>query len=355
MMMMKKGNYFEREVLPLAAMVIVEITNVGTSILFKSATEKGMSYLVFMVYSYAVSALVFMPMAFLFHRKTVLPQFSFSIFCRIFGLAILGFMSQLFGYKGIDISDPTLGSAISNLTPAFTFGLAIIFRMEKILLRSASSQAKIIGTALSIVGAFIVVLYAGPPLIIPSWRSISYLQTRIGSPQSGWVLGGFLLAVDYFLVSVWYIFQAQTAKDYPAEFVLVFVYNVCLTVISAPACLIMEPHLHKWKIGADTALIAILYAGAIGAWGTVVHTWGLRMKGPVYVASFRPLSIVIAAVMGVIFLGESLYLGCVLGAIIISAGFYVVMWGKAKQEDMVEDSSVCSVESPSPENVPLLR
>lgn len=79
------------------------------------------------------------------------------------------------------------------------------------------------------------------------------------------------------------------------------------------------------------------------------------MKGPVYVASFRPLSIVIAAVMGVIFLGESLYLGCVLGAIIISAGFYVVMWGKAKEEDMVEDSGVCSVESPSPENVPLLR
>ena len=45
------------------------------------------------------------------------------------------------------------------------------------------------------------------------------------------------------------------------------------------------------------------------ALGTVTHTWGLKVKGPVYVALFRPLSIAIAALMGVIFLGEALYLG----------------------------------------------
>ncbi|KAE8694149.1 hypothetical protein F3Y22_tig00110788pilonHSYRG00530 [Hibiscus syriacus] len=40
-----------------------------------------------------------------------------------------------------------------------------------------------------------------------------------------------------------------------------------------------------------------------------VHTWGVRLKGPFFVASFRPASIVIAAIMGAIFLGEALYLG----------------------------------------------
>ncbi|KAG5527300.1 hypothetical protein RHGRI_028258 [Rhododendron griersonianum] len=332
MRMLVKGNYLDREVLPFLVMVIVEITNVGTSILFKSATKKGMSYLVFMVYSYAVSSLFFMPMAFLFHR----------------------FASQMLGYKGIDISDPTLGSAISNLTPAFTFALAVVFRMENISIRSASTQAKVIGTIVSISGALIVVLYAGPPLLTPSSPSVLPNQAMIGSPQSGWVLGGFLLAVDYSLVAVWYIFQARTARKYPAEFVLVFVYNVCLTFISAPVCLFLEPNSHRWELRADIALVAVLYAGAIGASGIVVHTWGLRVKGPVYVASFRPLSIAIAAVMGVIFLGDSLYLGCVIGAIVISVGFYVVMWGKVK-EDMIEDSGACSLESPRPENVPLLK
>ncbi|XP_058185535.1 WAT1-related protein At5g40230-like isoform X1 [Rhododendron vialii] len=349
-----KGEYLEREVVPFLVMVIVEITNVGTNIIFKSATKKGLSYLVFMFYSYAVSSLFFMPMAFLFHRKTDLPPFSLNIFGRIFGLALLGFTSQMLGYKGIDISDPTLGSAISNLTPAFTFALAILFRMENISIRSASTQAKMIGTIVSISGALIVVLYAGPPLITPSSPSLLPNQTTIGSPQSGWVLGGFLLAVDYSLVAVWYIFQAQTARKYPAEFVLVFVYNVCLTLISAPVCLFLEPNSHKWELRADISLVAVLYAGVIGASGIVVHIWGLRVKGPVYVASFRPLSIAIAAVMGVIYLGDSLYLGCVIGAIAISVGFYVVMWGKVK-EDMIEDSGACSLESPRPESVPLLK
>lgn len=36
--------------------------------------------------------------------------------------------SQIVGYTGINFSSPTLSSAISNLVPAFTFLLAIIFR-----------------------------------------------------------------------------------------------------------------------------------------------------------------------------------------------------------------------------------
>lgn len=41
----------------------------------------------------------------------------------------------------------------------------------------------------------------------------------------------------------------------------------------------------------------------------IIHTWALHVKGPVYVALFRPLSIAITAILGVIFLGENLYLG----------------------------------------------
>lgn len=41
----------------------------------------------------------------------------------------------------------------------------------------------------------------------------------------------------------------------------------------------------------------------------VVPTWVVRLKGPVYVAMFNPLSIVIATAMGVMFLGDTLYLG----------------------------------------------
>lgn len=113
--------------------------------------------------------------------------------------------------------------------------------------------------------------------------------------------------------------------------------------------------------------------------GNTIHTWAIRMKGPVYVAMFKPLAIVIAVAMGVAILGDSLYLGryklslyaflfsvhfaspyscchgrSVIGATIISIGFYTVMWGKA-QDEMVEDSAVDRLESPSARKAPLLQ
>ncbi|KAA8548068.1 hypothetical protein F0562_004671 [Nyssa sinensis] len=299
---MARRMYCYSEVLPFTAMIMVECVNVGLSTLFKAATLKGMSYCVFIVYSYAISALVLIPLAFIFHRKSSLPPFDVSLLGRIFLLALLGFSAQMLGYKGIDYGSPTLGSAMSNLTPACTFVLAIIFRMENLALRSSSTQAKIIGTVILISGAFVVILYKGPAIITNLSPVSSLDQPLAGSSQSTWAIGGLLLAADYVLISIWFIFQ-----------------------------------------------------GVVGsAFGTVVHTWGLKLKGPVYVSLFRPLSIAIAAVMGVIFLGEALYLGSVIGAIIISAGFYVVMWGKANEE-MKEENGVCSVESPFAQNAPLLQ
>lgn len=41
----------------------------------------------------------------------------------------------------------------------------------------------------------------------------------------------------------------------------------------------------------------------------VVAAWACRKKGPVFVAMFNPLGLVIALGMGVIFLGDTLYMG----------------------------------------------
>ena len=40
-----------------------------------------------------------------------------------------------------------------------------------------------------------------------------------------------------------------------------------------------------------------------------VLTWCIHKKGPVFVAMFKPLGIAIAALLSVIFLGETLYVG----------------------------------------------
>ncbi|WVZ09818.1 hypothetical protein V8G54_014348 [Vigna mungo] len=71
---------------------------------------------------------------------------------------------------------------------------------------------------------------------------------------------------------------------------------------------------------------------------SVVCTWGCRKKGAVYVAMFNPLGMVIAVGMGVIFLGESLYLGSVIGAATIGIGFYLVLWAHAEESKVAKEN-----------------
>ena len=56
----------------------------------------------------------------------------YSMFFNLGG-HICRFSGQLCGYKGIEYSSPTLASAMGNLTPAFTFIFAVIFRFFSLL------------------------------------------------------------------------------------------------------------------------------------------------------------------------------------------------------------------------------
>jgi len=86
-----------------------------------------------------------------------------------------------------------------------------------------------------------------------------------------------------------------------------------------------------WSINWDVKLLAALYSGVICS-GLAYYIQGVVMKdrGPVFVTAFSPLCMVIVAVMGSIILAEQMYLGRVLGAVIIVAGLYLVVWGKSK-------------------------
>lgn len=86
--------------------------------------------------------------------------------------------------------------------------------MEKLGLKSFSSQVKIMGTIITIAGALVVVLYEGPVLIRTSTSSTSVFAqaapVTITTSQSDRIKGGALLAAEYVMVSIWYIFQVHT-------------------------------------------------------------------------------------------------------------------------------------------------
>ncbi|XP_050223078.1 WAT1-related protein At3g28050-like [Mercurialis annua] len=346
--------YCYKDGLPFTIMVTMECVNVGLNTLYKAATLKGMNEHIFIVYAYAIAALLLFPAPFISSRSRVLPPLKFSILCKIGVLGLIGSSSQIAGYTGIKYSSPTLASAISNLTPAFTFILAIIFRMERVTLKKRSSQAKVLGTIVSIAGAFIVTLYKGPAIIIASPPSVSLNQT-LHSSNPNWILGGILLTVEYLLVPLWYIVQTQIMEEYPAETTVVFFYNLTVSFVAAIAALIIEGPSSAWIVSPNIALASIFCTGLFGSClNNTIHTWALHLKGPVFVAMFKPLSIAIAVAMGVVLLGDSLHLGSLIGATIISVGFYTVMWGKSKEE-MIEEFCTNSLISPSAQKVPLLQ
>ncbi|GMJ09344.1 Usually multiple acids move in and out Transporters 40 [Hibiscus trionum] len=322
-------RYCYNEVLPITAMVGVEGANVGVNILFKEATSKGMSHYIFITFSYALGALLLLPLCFFFPSRAVLPPLKFHLGARIFLLGLIGFSAQVFAYKGINYSSPTLASVIGNLSPAFTFILAVIFRLEKVALRSSSSQAKIMGTIASISGALLVVLYKGPRV----FSSPDLLEWLLESSDSNWVTGGILLLVSRILFSIWNIAQTKVMEIYPDVLIVSFFYNLSATIIAVPVSLMVESELSSWMLRPSVVVIAVLYSGVFQSYSSLVATWGLHLKGPVYVAIFSPLSIAIAAFMSAIFLGDSLHLGSVIGAIIISMGFYAVIWGKANEPE----------------------
>ncbi|KAL5759761.1 hypothetical protein ACOSP7_018268 [Xanthoceras sorbifolium] len=341
--------------LPFFGMVIVILAQVSILEVMKAAMSKGKNKYVIMVYSDALSIIILLVCCLIKHRSER-PALTFSTLCKFFLLSLIGCLMQIFAYVGIEYSSPTLATAMSNLVPAFTFILAIIFRMEKLNWKSRSSQAKSIGTIVAIAGAFVITFYKGPPILKTLSGTVSF-HDPLFSPKSNWILGGIFLASDAFLSSAWYILQAIILKNFTAILILTFFMSFFATILATIFSLIVVKDPSAWKLRPDIGLVAVIYTAVVGSlFQASLCAWCLSRKGPIYVTTFKPLAIVLSVVMGFLLLGDALCLGSLIGAIIIVAGFYSVMWGKAKEENTIEHSAavVGSLKSQS-ERVPLLQ
>ncbi|GAV81016.1 EamA domain-containing protein [Cephalotus follicularis] len=321
---------------PFAAMVAVEFLSVGLTTISKDAMSKGMSPFVFVVYSNALGTLIF----FLLSIRAKRAPIRFPVLCKCFLLGLCGMtVMQTCVYTGISYSSPTLASAMANLIPAFTFLLAVVFRLEKLELRNRKSQIKIVGTLVSILGALIVTIYKGPPAgpwpIHPPTQPSSSNLLMI---KSNWLLGGLFFTTACISTSMWNIFQAAVLKEYPSEMTILFLYCFFGTIQCAIVALIAErKNPSAWKQRPHIELVPIISSaifGTVVSYGLI--TWCIRKKGPVFVAMFKPIGIAIAVFLGIIFLGDTLYVGSIVGSVVIVVGFYGVIWAQSKEEETYE-------------------
>ncbi|EPS66436.1 hypothetical protein M569_08341, partial [Genlisea aurea] len=62
-----------------------------------------------------------------------------------------------------------------------------------------------------------------------------------------------------------------------------------------------------------------------------LQLWLIKKRGPVFAASFNPLSLILTAVISSIFFHDILHLGSVIGSIILIAGLYCYLWGETAE------------------------
>ncbi|TYI20662.1 hypothetical protein ES332_A07G254600v1 [Gossypium tomentosum] len=246
--------------LPFMAMITVECTDVGISVISKAALSKGMSNVVSVTYFNALGTLILLPY-FIFCRDKQAPL-TFSLLWRFFLLGLIGSSGQIIFLTGVKFSSPTLSSALVNLIPIFTFLLAVIFRMEKLEMRKSSSQAKLLGAIVAVTGAFVVTLYKGPLVLMSSSHPFDSKQSKwiIGglSEQSKWIIGGFLLLLVCLSSATWNVLQAATVKEYTDKMTIVFFFTFFIAIQSLVFSVILERNPTAWRLKSNEEVAAIL-------------------------------------------------------------------------------------------------
>ncbi|KAD7477131.1 hypothetical protein E3N88_00267 [Mikania micrantha] len=205
--------------LPYVAMVVVQILYAGATITIKIAITNGLNQLVYVVYRHLISTLVFCLFALLFERKDR-ASLSFAVIVKIFVLSSLGSTIHLNGVSyGLAYTPATVSSALNCLTPAFTFLIAFLLRMEKVNIRSYKGQAKVLGTLICIAGTLVVTFWrGGVELKGLVSRPLIELKAPQGHVKQNWVKGATLISASKLSWSLWLIFQLRLfATDYFAK------------------------------------------------------------------------------------------------------------------------------------------
>ncbi|KAI3683759.1 hypothetical protein L1987_84274 [Smallanthus sonchifolius] len=329
---------FFRKGKPFFAVIFLQFGLAGMDVISKVALNEGMSNYVFVVYRHVVATIAMAPFAMVLDKK-IRPKMTKSIFVKLMLLALLEpVIDQNLYFLGMKATTATFAVSMCNVLPAITFVMAFILRLEVVNLKSIRSQAKVVGTLTTVSGAMLMTLVKGPILEL-FWTKGRSNKNVInnGVDLHHSLKGAIMITIGCFSWSCFMVLQAITLKSYPAELSLTAWICLLGTIEGAIVALVMERgNSAVWAIKWDTILLATLYSGVICS-GLAYYIQGIIMKdrGPVFVTAFSPLSMIIVAIMGSIILAEQTYLGRVLGAVVIVAGLYMVVWGKSKDNEQI--------------------
>ncbi|CAN8269123.1 unnamed protein product [Cochlearia groenlandica] len=344
--MVIKGVVSEKMKL-VVALITLQFCFAGFHIVSRVALNIGVSKVVYPVYRNLLALIIIGPFAYFFEKKER-PPLTISLLAQFFLLALIGFTAnQGFYLLGLYYANPTFASAMQNSVPAITFIMACVLRLEHIDLVRKHGVAKVLGTLVSIGGATVITLYRGFPIFHKNLNIHKEEEEVESNLSQNMTLGWLYLMLHCLSWAGWMVLQAPVLKKYPAKLTLTSFTCFFGLVQFLVIALFVETDLNNWIIVSYEELFTILYAGIIAS-GLVVYlqTWCIYKGGPVFVAVFQPLQTLLVAAMAFLVLGDQLYSGSIVGAMLIMLGLYLVLWGKNQErKQVIEETSEQDPES----------
>eukprot|EP00246_Nothoceros_aenigmaticus_P002863 TRINITY_DN1375_c0_g1_i4.p1 TRINITY_DN1375_c0_g1~~TRINITY_DN1375_c0_g1_i4.p1 ORF type:complete len:282 (-),score=26.04 TRINITY_DN1375_c0_g1_i4:656-1471(-) len=236
---------------------------------------------------------------------------------------------------------------MQNAVPVFAFMIAVVCRLEEVHWMRRDGQAKLLGVFCCVCGAVFMTFYQGPVIIgtIPAFelepassnafglytsQVLNFGVTQFG--LTSWQLGSLCLVVNSLCAAIFINLQAAIVARYPSPVpavAMVTGFGVTMLAISGYFT-VHNPS--DWIITKPGDLIALFYCGALtSALGFALSTWCVQKGGPFLATAYIPSQAVFSAIFGLLFLGEVVYLGSILGALFILIGLFSVTWGQQRQ------------------------
>ncbi|KAI4299037.1 hypothetical protein L6164_032532 [Bauhinia variegata] len=328
-------------------MVMVQIAFAAVNVTYKLAINDGMSMRVATAYRLIFATAFTVPLALIFERNNR-PKLSWRVLfmaflCGLFG----GSLFQNLFFEAVALTSATFASAIYNLIPSITFIMAICCGYEKLNFGKATGKAKVLGTLVGIGGAMLLTFFKGLKIDIWSFQINLLHSHHHQSSESGPSLLGVLCAVgSCFSYASWLIVQAKMSKEYPSHLSSTALMSLMGAIQATSFGLMVDRDWSQWKLGWNIRLLTVAYSGIVASGiMIIVIAWCVQKRGPLFASVFNPLMLVLVAIAGSLMLNEQLYLGSVLGAVLIVIGLYMVLWGKSKEMKETTQVEISSLES----------
>ncbi|KAJ4952754.1 hypothetical protein NE237_029586 [Protea cynaroides] len=325
---------------PYLAMLAIQFAYAGMALFSKASMDRGMNPYIFVAYRQAFASLALAPLAFFLERNKA-PPLSYILLCKIFLVSLCGLTLSLnLYYTALNYTSATIAVASTNTIPAITFIMAVFMRMESVSLKQQYGVAKVLGTVTCVSGALIVALYKGPSLKFLNWcpsvhKEFSHSSVINSSHKMEWVKGSLIMLSANTAWSLWLILQGPIIKMYPSKLRLTTLQCAFSCIQSAILAVSLDRNPSSWKLGWDVHLLSVAYCGIIVTGLTYwLQVWCIEKKGPVFIALFTPLALLITAIFSAFMWKDTLHWGSVGGAMLLVGGLYSVLWGKKKEKEM---------------------